>query len=82
MTAKDNDLQQPSVAERTYRFLGGAALGGFLVLIPISYSSPIHWNLFQITLVFLLILACGLLSSVLGKGFIDVVMRSFESSSF
>jgi hypothetical protein len=82
MTDKDNNLQQPSVTERTYRFLGGAVLGAFLILIAISYSSSIHWNLWQIGLVSLVPLSCGLLSSFVGKGFIDAVMRSFESSSF
>ncbi|MGB3238626.1 MAG: hypothetical protein WBB29_10035 [Geitlerinemataceae cyanobacterium] len=82
MTDRENNLQQPSVTERTYRFLGGAALGAFLVLIPLLYSLPIHWNLWQIGLVLLLPLSCGLLSSFVGKGFIDAVMRSFESSGF
>jgi hypothetical protein len=79
MTSEDTNLKQHSGAKVIYRFLGGAALGAFVVIIPISYGSSIDLNLVQISIAFSLIISCGLLSSVWGDKFIDAVMRVLNS---
>jgi hypothetical protein len=79
MTSEDTNLKQGSGAKVIYRFLGGAALGAFVVIIPISYGSSIDLNLVQIGIAFSLIISCGLLSSVWGDKFIDAVTRVLNS---
>jgi hypothetical protein len=79
MTSEDTNLKQRSGAKVIYRFLGGAALGAFVVIIPISYGSSIDLNLVQIGIAFSLIISCGLLSSVWGDKFIDAVTRVLNS---
>lgn len=37
MTSEDTDLKQHPNTKFIYRFIGGASLGAFVVLIPISY---------------------------------------------
>jgi hypothetical protein len=79
MTSEDTNLKQRSSAKVIYRFFGGAVLGAFVVIIPISYGSSIDLNLVQIGIAFSLIISCGLLSSVWGDKFIDAVMRVLNS---
>jgi hypothetical protein len=81
MTSKDSDLKLRFSAKLIYRFLGGAALGAFLVIIPISYGSSIDLNLVQVGIASLLIICCGLLASVWGEKFIDAVMQVLNSSA-
>jgi ABC-type antimicrobial peptide transport system permease subunit len=80
MNTEDSDLKLRSSAKVIYRFLGGAALGAFVVIIPISYGSSIDLNLIQISIALLLMVSCGLLSSVWGEKFIDTVMRVLNFS--
>ncbi len=82
MTSKDTDSKQASVAKVIQRFLGGAALGAFMVAIPILYGSPIDWSLVQVGIASALIILCGLLSSVWGEKFVDTVMRVLDGTGF
>ncbi|MBW4649926.1 MAG: TIGR02186 family protein [Kastovskya adunca ATA6-11-RM4] len=79
MASEDTDLKKHSAAKVVYRFLGGAALGTFMVLIPYLLSST-ELNLLNIGIAALLVVSCGLLSSLLGKRFIEALIRSLESS--
>jgi hypothetical protein len=79
MTSKEANPKQRSVAKMIYRFLGGAALGAFVVMIPLSYGASIDLNLFQVSVVSLLVISCGLLSSLWGEKFIDAVMQMLNS---
>ncbi|MCM0594182.1 MAG: hypothetical protein HEQ35_04905 [Gloeotrichia echinulata IR180] len=79
MTSENTDLKLRSRAKLIYRFLGGAALGAFVVSIPISYGSSIDLNLVQVGIASLLIISCGLLSSIWGEKFIDAVTRVLNS---
>ncbi|MBW4425405.1 MAG: hypothetical protein KME50_13395 [Nostoc desertorum CM1-VF14] len=81
MTSEDSDLKLRFSAKVTHRFLGGAALGAFMVIIPISYGSSIDLNLVQVGIASLLIISCGLLASVWGEKFIDAVMQVLNSSA-
>ena len=75
MASEDLDSKQVSVTKVIYRFFGGAALGAFIITIPISYGSPINLSVFQVGIASALIVLCGLLSSIWGKRFVDIVMR-------
>ncbi len=79
MTFKDNNPKQNTIAKVIYRFLGGAALGAFMVIIPISYGSSLDLNLVQVGVISLLVVSCGLLSSIWGEKFIDQVMQLLNS---
>lgn len=81
MTAKDNSSHRPSLAGFVYRFLGGTALGGMLLFIPLSVSS-IHLNPLQVVLACTLVMLCGVLSGTLGTKFAASMLKSFESSGF
>ena len=78
MTSEDSDLKKQST-DVAYRFLGGAVLGAFMVLIPYFLTSR-ELNLLDVGAALLLISSCGLLSSLWGKKFIEALMRSLESS--
>jgi hypothetical protein len=82
MTSKDTDSKQASVTKVIYRFLGGAALGAFVVAIPILYGSSIDLNLVQVGVASVLVISCGLLSSVWGEKFVDIVMRMLDGTGF
>jgi hypothetical protein len=79
MTSEETNLKQRSGAKVIYRFLGGAALGAFVVIIPISYGSSIDLNLVQVGIASLLVISSGLLSSIWGEKFIDAVMQVLNS---
>lgn len=79
MASEDTDLKQHSAANFVYRFLGGSALGLFMVIIPFLLSS-VELNLLTIGAASLLVVSCGLLSSLLGTRFINALIRSLESS--
>jgi hypothetical protein len=80
MDSKDTPTEQRSAMNIFYRFLGGAAIGALLVIIPTSYGSfdigPV-----QIGFASLMVISCGLLGSVLGKKFIDAMLQALESFS-
>ncbi len=80
MASEDIELDKHSAANVVYRFLGGAALGTFMVLIPYLLSS-IELNLLNIGIAILLVVSCGLLSTLFGNKFIEALIRSLESSS-
>lgn len=82
MTAKDTDSKQASITKVIYRFLGGAALGAFLVAIPILYGSSIDLSLVQVGIASLLVISCGLLSGIWGEKFVDMVMRMLDGTGF
>lgn len=79
MTSKDIKPKASSTKTAIYRFLGGAALGVFVVIIPISYGSSIDLNLAQIGIASLVVISCGLLSSFWGEKFIDAMTRLLNS---
>jgi hypothetical protein len=79
MTSQNTDSKQRSVPQIIYRFVGGATLGVFVVIIPISYGSSLDLNLLQVGIASLLVISCGLLSSVWGEKFIDAVTRVLDS---
>ena len=80
MASEDIELGKHSAANVVYRFLGGAALGTFMVFIPYLFSS-IELNLLNIGIAILLVVSCGLLSTLFGNKFIKALIRSLESSS-
>jgi ABC-type dipeptide/oligopeptide/nickel transport system permease subunit len=82
MTSRDTDSKQASVTKVIYRFLGGAALGAFLVAIPILYGSSIDLSLVQVGIASVLVISCGLLSSVWGEKFVEIVMRMLDGAGF
>ncbi|MBD2356872.1 hypothetical protein H6G41_19950 [Tolypothrix sp. FACHB-123] len=82
MKNQNTDTEKHSLPQRIYRFLGGAALGLFVVIIPISYASSIDWNLLQVSIASLLVISSGLLSSIWGEKFIDAVTRVLDSCGF
>jgi hypothetical protein len=79
MASDETDQKKLSADNAVYRFLGGAALGTFMVVIPYLLSS-IELNLLNIVIATLLVVSCGLLSSLFGKRFIAALIRSLESS--
>ncbi|HLO47824.1 MAG TPA: hypothetical protein VK211_05325 [Kamptonema sp.] len=79
MTSKDIEPKKHSATKVIYRFLGGAALGAFAIFIPISYGSSIDLNLVQIGMVSLVVMSCGLLSSLWGEKFIDAMTSLLNS---
>jgi hypothetical protein len=79
MASDETDQKKLSADNAVYRFLGGAALGTFMVVIPYLLSS-IEFNLLNIGIATLLVVSCGLLSSLFGKRFIAALIRSLESS--
>jgi hypothetical protein len=79
MATEDIDLKHHSAANFAYRFLGGSALGIFMVLIPFLLSS-VELNLINIGVASLLVVSCGVLSSLFGTRFINALIRSLESS--
>jgi hypothetical protein len=80
MKSEDPDPKQPFVTRVIYRFLGGAALGAFVVFIPISYGSLANLNLAQASVASGLIVLFGLLSSIWGDKFIDIVARMLNGT--
>jgi hypothetical protein len=82
MTSEDTDSKQASVTKVIYRFLGGAALGAFVVAIPILYGSSIDLSLVQLGIASVIVISCGLLSSVWGEKFVDIVMRALDETGF
>ena len=79
MASEDIELEKPSAANVVYRFFGGAVLGTFMVLIPYLLSSR-ELNLLNIGIAILLVVSCGLLSTLFGKHFIKALIRLLESS--
>ncbi|PSB32948.1 hypothetical protein [Stenomitos frigidus] len=79
MASEETKPKQRSSAKVIYRFLGGAALGAFIVIIPISYGSSLELNFAQVTIASLMILSCGLLTSLWGEKFIDAVAQVLNS---
>ena len=75
MTSEEAELKKRFGAKAIYRFLGGAALGAFIVMIPISYGSEVDLSLVQVTIASLMVLTCGVLSSLWGEKFMDAVMQ-------
>lgn len=76
--SKEVDLKQPSAAKVVRLFFGGAAVGGFALLILYSFS-PVEVNSLNISVATVAILLCGLLSSTLGIRFIDRLMDALGS---
>ncbi|MBT9314278.1 hypothetical protein [Leptothoe spongobia] len=65
------------------KFLGGAVLGSFFVLLPLLYSD-IHslgqLTYLQLGLGLLIVLTCGIFTAKLGEQFFDAVMKGFGNS--
>jgi ribosome biogenesis protein Tsr3 len=81
MMSEETNLKQRSSTRVIYRFLGGAALGALVVMIPISYGSPTDLSLVQIMIASLMVLTCGVLSSLWSEKFIDAVLQSLNAFS-
>ena len=81
MTETESDPQKPSNNQLIFRFIGGAALGTFVVVIFIANASPIAWNVMQVSVACLLILSGAILSSLWGDKFIDTVTRALNAVS-
>lgn len=67
------------------RFLGGAVLGAFLVVLPLLYSGIDSWAQLmplQLSLCMFVVVACGILTTKLGGRFYDAVMKGFGTSGF
>ena len=79
MASEDIELEKHSAANVVYRFLVGAALGTFMVIIPYLLSF-IELNLLNIGIATLVVVLCGLLSILWGKKFIKALIRSLEAS--
>lgn len=65
------------------KFLGGAALGGFFILVPLLYAD-IH-SLSQLTplqlgLSLFVVVTCGTLTVKLGERFFDAVMKGLGNT--
>lgn len=80
MTSDNTDTKQRSSTKASDRFLGGAALGTLVVLIPITYGTFGDWGLAQVGAASLLVILCGLLSTLVGEKFTDVVMRMLNNT--
>jgi hypothetical protein len=77
----NKSYSQSSFSIKTiFKFLGGAALGTFMVTIPILYGASTDLSLFQVCIALIVIISFGLLSSIWGEKFIDAVMGVFNSS--
>ncbi|AFZ59213.1 hypothetical protein H6G54_02320 [Anabaena cylindrica FACHB-243] len=82
MASKDTNLKQNYRAKLVYRFFSGVAIGTFLIIIPISYASSTDLNLVQIIIALLVIISSGLLSSIWGEKFLNVVTQLLNSCGF
>jgi hypothetical protein len=67
---------EPAGTKTIYRFLGGAALGAFIVGVPMSYGGFFDLSAVQIGVSLLLIITCGILTSLWGTKFIDTVTQA------
>lgn len=79
MAAKDTNLKKHSGANVVYRFLGGTVAGTFVIFI-LYWFSPVEIDFFHIGIALLLVILCGLMSSVFGIKFIDALMNLAGSS--
>jgi hypothetical protein len=83
MTPEDTNPKQHSVTKVIYRFLLGTFLSSaFVVIVSTSYGSIMDLSLVQVGALSVLVILCGLLSSIWGEKFIDAVMRMMESFGF
>ena len=82
MPSEETDLEQSSITQVIYRFLGGAALGAFVLAIPILYGASINLSFVQVAIASVVILSCGMLSIVWGEKFINTVMRVLDGTGF
>ena len=71
--------KQLSGRKAIYRFLGGAALGTFMVFIPYWFV-PLETDFLHLGIAALLILLCGTLSSLLGEKFIESLAQALSDS--
>ena len=80
MTSEQADLEKsPSAAQVFYRFLGGAALGAFMVSVPYWFLA-IETDFLHLGMASLLVLSCGLLASVFGEKFIESLAQALTGS--
>ncbi|MEO0375887.1 MAG: hypothetical protein AAF329_14940 [Cyanobacteria bacterium P01_A01_bin.17] len=80
MASENNGLKQRSASKTAYLFLGGIAVGAFTTLILDSFF-PVELNTLNIGIAVMVIVSCGLLSSIFGKSFINALMDLLGSSS-
>ncbi|NES23558.1 MAG: hypothetical protein F6K41_32730 [Symploca sp. SIO3E6] len=79
MDSQDTDIKKQSGASVVYLFIGGAGIATFVILY-ISSFSPVEVDLLRIGIASLVVIFSGLLSSILGRKFIDALMDSLGSS--
>lgn len=77
-TIKENASTRRTLADVTYQFFLGAALGLVLAWIPLAVSIPELqvWNFFASIAI---VLTCGVLSAFFGKRFLSAIMSLLES---
>ena len=78
MVSKDIDRQR-SVTKVIYLFFAGSAVAIFMVLILYSFSL-VEFNPINVGVATLVIILCGLLSSIFGIRFVDTLMDTLGSS--
>ena len=66
-------------AKSIYRFLGGAAAGGLVILVPVTYGAT-SFGLTQLGIASAVMLSCGLLSVRWGEKFIDAIARVLNNT--
>lgn len=78
MTHQENSSEPRSFKDIAYQFLLGTGLGLIISLIPWVLIEPAltTWNLIVTSII---IIFCGLLSALLGKQFLNGLMRFLES---
>lgn len=78
MTHQQNSSDPRSLKNIAYQFLLGAALGLIISLIPWVLIAPVltAWNLAVTSIIILL---CGILSALLGKQFLNSLIRFLDS---
>ena len=79
MTSEQADTAKSSSAANIYRFLGGAALGTFMVSIPYWFLA-IETDFLHLGITALLVISCGLLASFFGDKFIESLAQALTGS--
>ncbi len=79
MNTGTNDHKQRFNPKVIYRFLGGTALGGLLVSIPLTYGLSTDLNLLQVSVIAFIIMSSGILSCLWGEKFIAAVTQVLDS---
>ncbi len=80
MALEQAEAKSSSTLAAVYRFLGGAVLGTFLIVILRSYGTSMPWILAQVGVLSLPVVGFGVLAVVWGQQFIDAVMQTLNNA--